>query len=241
MSDGTCYREWVAKCLGQITESNRAEVQSELKQVIGEAFAAQTLWTTDWAGVQLKRSVFFMLAILAFILAQSSPKAFAAFQFSETEKVELFVSSANSYLLPGSFEPVPPANGKKAKKAALKATLDYGDKHALEMRAQRFQREHAIERTKATRTGGQDSPQTYSPHSHLFNRSTSTSSPYTGIDEPEGDPVCPLVHGILQWLTCNLRMSSIGTSSLSLVPAKKSSRIIYVSLACAPLALHNST
>ena len=88
-----------------------------------------------------------------------------------------------------------PTNGKKAKKAALKTTLDYGDKHALAMRAQRFQREHAIERTKAARIGGQDSPQTYSPHSHLFNRSTSTSSPYAGIDEPEGDPVCPFTKG----------------------------------------------
>lgn len=48
-------REWVAKCLGQITNSNKAEVQAELKQVIGEAFTAHTLWTTDWAGMQLKR------------------------------------------------------------------------------------------------------------------------------------------------------------------------------------------
>lgn len=48
-------REWVAKCLGQITDMNRSEVQAELKQVISEAFAAHTLWTTDWAGVQLKR------------------------------------------------------------------------------------------------------------------------------------------------------------------------------------------
>ena len=48
-------REWVAKCLSQITDSNRAEVQAELKQVISEAFSAHALWTTDWAGVQLKR------------------------------------------------------------------------------------------------------------------------------------------------------------------------------------------
>jgi hypothetical protein len=51
----SCNREWVAKCLSQITDSNRAEVQAELKQVISEAFSAHTLWTTDWAGVQLKR------------------------------------------------------------------------------------------------------------------------------------------------------------------------------------------
>lgn len=34
---------------------NRSEVQAELKEVISDAFKAQTLWTTDWAGVQLKR------------------------------------------------------------------------------------------------------------------------------------------------------------------------------------------
>ncbi len=50
-------REWVAKCLGQMTDSNRAEAQAELKQVIADSFAAKTLWTTDWAGVQLIRCV----------------------------------------------------------------------------------------------------------------------------------------------------------------------------------------
>ena len=53
------HREWVAKCLGQITESNRSEVQAELKQVISEAFAAKTLWSTDWSGTQLQRLLLF--------------------------------------------------------------------------------------------------------------------------------------------------------------------------------------
>lgn len=48
-------RDWVAKCLGQMTDTNRTEAQAELRQVIADAFAATTLWTTDWAGVQLKR------------------------------------------------------------------------------------------------------------------------------------------------------------------------------------------
>lgn len=48
-------REWVAKCLGQMTDANRKDAQAELRQVIADAFAAQTLWTTDWEGVQLKR------------------------------------------------------------------------------------------------------------------------------------------------------------------------------------------
>lgn len=50
-------RDWVAKCLGQMTDANRADAQAELKQVIADSFAAKTLWTTDWAGVQLKRYV----------------------------------------------------------------------------------------------------------------------------------------------------------------------------------------
>jgi len=50
-----CGRDWVAKCLGQMTDINRTEAQAELRQVIADAFAAKTLWTTDWAGVQLKR------------------------------------------------------------------------------------------------------------------------------------------------------------------------------------------
>ena len=48
-------REWVAKCLGQMSESNRDEVQAELKQIIGEAYNNKTLWTTDWDGIQLQR------------------------------------------------------------------------------------------------------------------------------------------------------------------------------------------
>lgn len=37
-----------------MTDTNRTEAQAELRQVIADAFAAHTLWTTDWAGVQLK-------------------------------------------------------------------------------------------------------------------------------------------------------------------------------------------
>ena len=38
-----------------MTDANKAEAQTELKKVISEAFAAQALWTTDWAAVQLQR------------------------------------------------------------------------------------------------------------------------------------------------------------------------------------------
>ncbi len=49
-------REWVASCLGQMTDGNREEAQAELREVISDAYSSKTLWTTDWAGVQLKRS-----------------------------------------------------------------------------------------------------------------------------------------------------------------------------------------
>lgn len=48
-------RDWVAKCLGQMTEANKAEAQAELRQVIADRFAANQLWTTDWPAVQLQR------------------------------------------------------------------------------------------------------------------------------------------------------------------------------------------
>lgn len=46
-------REWVGKCLGQMTDSNRLEAQAEMKKVINQAFLASSLWTTDWASIKL--------------------------------------------------------------------------------------------------------------------------------------------------------------------------------------------
>lgn len=69
-------REWVARCLGQMTDANRTEAQAELRQVIADAFAAHSLWTTDWEGVQLKRYLpATTFAIQCFCLARSlAPK-----------------------------------------------------------------------------------------------------------------------------------------------------------------------
>ncbi|KAI0077733.1 hypothetical protein K474DRAFT_1684148 [Panus rudis PR-1116 ss-1] len=47
-------KNWVARCLGQMTDANREEAQAELRKVIAEAFSNKTLWTTDWDGVQLQ-------------------------------------------------------------------------------------------------------------------------------------------------------------------------------------------
>ncbi|KAF9522675.1 SAC3/GANP/Nin1/mts3/eIF-3 p25 family-domain-containing protein [Crepidotus variabilis] len=149
-------KEWVAKCLGQITDANRVDVQSELKQVIGEAFSAHTLWTTDWAGVQLKSLL---------------PKP--AITFNNLKRK--------------SFD-APNNTNKKAKKLAGKnspytSTTDYGDQLALNKRAERFQREHELEKTKHLRIGHQNANRS------LNNSGTTrSSSVYSGNDEPEGDP-----------------------------------------------------
>ncbi|KAF9054572.1 SAC3/GANP/Nin1/mts3/eIF-3 p25 family-domain-containing protein [Panaeolus papilionaceus] len=176
-------KEWVAKCLGQITDSNRSEVQAELKQVIAEAFSARTLWTTDWNGVQLQSLL---------------PKPVPTFNALKRKSMEL----------PGN------AQSKKAKKAAAKnqaANIGYNsgysidiEQAALNRRAERFQREHELERTKASRNGaGQSSLKGNHQNVHLFKNSKS-SSPYgtSATDEPEGDP------NVIDWD----RFTIVGTS-----------------------------
>ncbi|KAF8196723.1 SAC3/GANP/Nin1/mts3/eIF-3 p25 family-domain-containing protein [Mycena galopus ATCC 62051] len=154
-------KDWVAKCLGQMTDTNRTEAQAELRQVIADAFAAHTLWTTDWAGVQLKA-----------LLPQPIP------QFNSNLKRKNESSNENS-----------PAT-KKVKKALKNSPslMDVDDRAALDKRAQRFQREHDIEREKS-RTGGQASLKANSNTSHLFNDANSRSaSPFGHSDDPEADP-----------------------------------------------------
>ena len=94
-----------------------------------------------------------------------------------------------------SFDNTPTATSKKAKKNALKnattpynaVTTNYNDQAALSRRAERFQREHELERTKHTRIGGEALKANHQT-AHLFGNSRS-GSPYVGNDEPEGDPV----------------------------------------------------
>ncbi|KAF7370841.1 PCI domain-containing protein [Mycena sanguinolenta] len=148
-------KDWVAKCLGQMTDMNRTEAQAELRQVIADAFAAHTLWTTDWAGVQLKA-----------LLPQPQP------QFNTAN----LKPTKNS-----------PAN-KKVKKALKNNTsFDPDDRAALDKRAQRFQREHQIEREKS-RLGAQGSLQANYNTSHLFDANSRSASPFGQSDDPEADP-----------------------------------------------------
>lgn len=83
---------------------------------------------------------------------------------------------------------------KKAKKAMQKhAATAYGtptdvnDQAALHRRAQRFQREHELERNK---NGGQAFLKASHQTVHRFQNLALDSRSISPTDEPEGDPVC---------------------------------------------------
>jgi len=48
-------REWVAKCLGMMNDSNREVASAELKKAIKDAHAKNELSTIDWSTVELER------------------------------------------------------------------------------------------------------------------------------------------------------------------------------------------
>jgi hypothetical protein len=79
--------------------------------------------------------------------------------------------------------------------------FDPNDQATLNRRAERFQREHELERQKSLKNvaggmnGGQASLKANYQNAHLFNdrfpsRSASPSMP-GNPDDPEADPVCP--------------------------------------------------
>ncbi|OCH90997.1 hypothetical protein OBBRIDRAFT_818983 [Obba rivulosa] len=155
-------KEWVAKCLGQMTDANREEAQAELRQVIAESFVKKTLWTTDWAGVQLQSLL---------------PKPSPSFNAFNNLKRKLNDSTT--------------ASSKKTKKGSIakaaSATSDLNDVAALNRRAARFQREHELERQKNMRANGGQGFLQANPH--LF-QSRSTTPSFDG-DEPEVNPNVP--------------------------------------------------
>ncbi|KAF7308675.1 PCI domain-containing protein [Mycena chlorophos] len=153
-------KDWVAKCLGQMTDSNKQEAQAELRQVIADSFAAHTLWTTDWAGVQLKA------------LQPQPPLQFT----NNTLKRKSHENSPSSKKAKKMLKPTP----------STSSTFDPNDRAALDKRAQRFQREHDIEREKA-RGGGQSALRANHSASHLFSAPTSRhASPFGQSDDPSG-------------------------------------------------------
>ncbi|EIW79201.1 hypothetical protein CONPUDRAFT_127098 [Coniophora puteana RWD-64-598 SS2] len=160
-------KEWVAKCLGQMTDTNRAEAQAELRQVIADAFTAKTLWTTDWAGVQLQ------------CLLPKPPPTLSGLNGLKRKMNDS------------------PTSSKKAKKAAHQqqraaaAAHDLNDQAALNRRAARFQREHELERQKS-RGQQYGNGNGASNGSGLLNRISGVQPSYAmDVDDPEGDPNVP--------------------------------------------------
>ncbi|KAL1746823.1 SAC3/GANP/Nin1/mts3/eIF-3 p25 family-domain-containing protein [Schizophyllum fasciatum] len=150
-------KEWVSKCLGMMTDLNRAEAQTELKQVIHDAFVTKSLWTTDWAGMQLQSLI---------------PKPMPTVNNLKRKK-------ANHVL-------EPPVTKKQKKNNAFKKAeavrnADFNDRAALDRRAQRFQREHEIERQKNLTS--QTASLTLGPHARYAH-----PQPFDNTPEPEGDP-----------------------------------------------------
>jgi len=95
---------------------------------------------------------------------------------------------------------------KKTKKASTgknytnsyPTTTEYNDQLALNRRAERFQREHELERMKHLRNGHQSlSGSNHHAYSHGHHNSRA-GSVVPGVDEPEGDPVSlTLIHKVI--------------------------------------------
>jgi len=105
-------KDWVAVQLKQMNSLNKAEADAEMKTLISEAYTNQTLWTTDWAGVQLKAL---------------QPK-------TATKR---------------KSQPDITATQKKLKKTYI-SNPSTDNETRLEKRKRRFEREHEIEKQKAS-------------------------------------------------------------------------------------------
>lgn len=137
-----------------MTETNKQEAQTELRQVIANAFERQALWTTDWAGVQLQS-----------LMPKPPPVLNLKRKSIENEKPNKKVKKANK---------------------AFANDYNFSDQAALSRRAERFQREHAIERSKGTAGAGKSAPHYSQHYSHPL--SSETPPPFGGRDEPEQNP-----------------------------------------------------
>jgi len=159
-------KDWVASCLGQMTDSNREEAQTELRKVISDAYSSKTLWTTDWAGVQLQSLM---------------PKPMPT---SHSLKRKLHEGASSNHKK---------VKKSQISKSTANNALDMNDRVALNRRAERFKREHTIEQQKTTGRGGQTSLKANHNTAHLFNdpMNSRSASPFADADDPEADPNVP--------------------------------------------------
>jgi hypothetical protein len=135
----------------------------------------------------------------------------------------------------------PTGQSKKAKKnqankAAAALALDVGDRAALNRRAERFRREHELEKQKQNGGGGQASSLRANQRTaHPFVNHSRSATPSANPDDPEADPVSvPFLKVLLGSQTSYLmpslfsRTFLIGISIQSSERLKKFSRTTYV-------------
>jgi SAC3 family protein LENG8/THP3 len=77
--------------------------------------------------------------------------------------------------------------------------LDIGDRAALNRRAERFRREHELEKQKQNGGGGQASSlRTNQRTAHPLVNLSRSATPFANADDPEADPVGVLPHEFLR-------------------------------------------
>jgi SAC3 family protein LENG8/THP3 len=82
------------------------------------------------------------------------------------------------------------AKKNQANKSAAALALDVGDRAALNRRAERFRREHELEKQKQNGGGGQALSLRINPRTtHPFVNHSRSTTPFANADDPEADPV----------------------------------------------------
>jgi hypothetical protein len=103
----------------------------------------------------------------------------------------------NAQLLHGSDSPTGQSKKTKknqANKSAAALALDVGDRATLNRRAERFRREHEIEKQKQNGGGGQASSLRANQRTaHPFVNLSRSATPFANADDPEADPVSDLL------------------------------------------------
>ena len=130
------------------------------------------------------------------------------------------------------------AKKNQANKSAVTIALDVGDRAALNRRAERFRREHELEKQKQTGGGGgqASSLRTNQRTAHPLVNLSRSATPFANADDPEADPVSTLPLKFHLFGTslfrnsrcCFRRTSLIGISILLSEHVKRFLRTTYV-------------
>ena len=136
------------------------------------------------------------------------------------------------------YSDTPTGQSKKSKKnqankSAAAFALDVGDRATLNRRAERFRREHELEKQKQHGGGGQASSlRTHQRTAHPFVNLSRSATPFANADDPEADPVSALsALGISRSHDSSCycgRTSLTGTSILLSEHLKRFSKTTYV-------------